>query len=152
MLWFAAVAMMGGVLVSLSRQINGRLSLSLSALHSSYWNHLVGLLAVTGFGLVFGGLFAGDPWGAPWWAYLGGPIGFVFIAASSWAITRIGAAQTALLIIAGQMIFGVIVDIARGTAGNTSARVLGVALILAGMIVARQGKTAPRSQANASDN
>ncbi len=142
MILFAALAVLGGVLVSLSRQLNGRLSLSTSALHSSYWNHIVGLVFVTVVGLAVGSLFAGDPWAAPWWAYLGGPIGFVFIAASSWAITRIGAAQTALLIIAGQMISGVVVDIALGTAGNTTARIAGVALILAGMIVAR----APRKE------
>ncbi len=137
MLGFAALAVFGGVLVSLSRQLNGRLSLSTSALHSSYWNHIVGLVFITIIGAALGGLFAGDPWGAPWWAYLGGPIGFIFIAASSWSITRIGAAQTALLIIAGQMISGVIVDVALGTAGNTMARMIGVTLILAGMVIAR---------------
>jgi len=82
MLGFASVAVLSGVLVSLSRQLNGRLSLSTSALHSSFWNHLVGLVFLTLIGVVFGGLFIGDPWGAPWWAYWGGPIGFVFIAAS----------------------------------------------------------------------
>ncbi len=137
MLGFAALAVFGGVLVSLSRQLNGRLSLSTSALHSSYWNHIVGLVFITIIGAALGGLFAGDPWGAPWWAYLGGPIGFIFIAASSWSITRIGAAQTALLIIAGQMISGVVVDVALGTAGNTMARMIGVTLILAGMVIAR---------------
>lgn len=139
MLGFAAIAILGGVLVSLSRQINGSLSLYTSALHSSYWNHMVGFVFLTAIGIVFGGLFAGDPWGAPWWAYLGGPIGFVFIAASSWAVLRIGAAQTAMLIIAGQMISGVVVDIAIGAAGNTTARIIGVSLILAGMLVARSG-------------
>ena len=137
MLGFAALAVFGGVLVSLSRQLNGRLSLSTSALHSSYWNHIVGLVFITIIGAALGGLFAGDPWGAPWWAYLGGPIGFIFIAASSWSITRIGADQTALLIIAGQMISGVVVDVALGTAGNTMARMIGVTLILAGMVIAR---------------
>jgi len=142
MLGFATLAVIGGALVSLSRQINGRLSMSTSAMHSSYWNHVVGLVFITLIGLAAGSLFAGDPWAAPWWAYLGGPIGFVFIAASSWAITRIGAAQTALLIIAGQMISGVVVDVALGTAGNMTARIAGVALILGGMIVAR----APRKE------
>jgi len=142
MLGFATLAVIGGALVSLSRQINGRLSMSTSAMHSSYWNHVVGLVFITLIGLAAGSLFAGDPWAAPWWAYLGGPIGFVFIAASSWAITRIGAAQTALLIIAGQMISGVVVDVALGTAGNMTARIVGVALILGGMIVAR----APRKE------
>ena len=137
MLGFAMIAVLGGALVSLSRQINGRLALSTSALHSSFWNHIVGLVFITVIGLAVGGLWTGDPWAAPWWAWLGGPVGFVFIAASSWAITRIGAAMTALLIIAGQMISGVLLDLALGTAGNPVARILGVALILAGMIVAR---------------
>ena len=137
MLGFAALAVLGGVLVSLSRQLNGSLSMYTSALHSSYWNHIVGLAFITAIGVIFGGLFIGDPWGAPWWAYLGGPIGFVFIAASSWAVLKIGAAQTAMLIIAGQMISGVVLDVLLGTAGNTVARIIGVALILAGMLVAR---------------
>ncbi|MCK0120268.1 DMT family transporter [Loktanella sp. F6476L] len=139
MLGFAALAVLGGALVSSSRQINGSLSMYTSALHSSYWNHVVGFAFITAVGIAFGGLFMGDPWGAPWWAYLGGPIGFVFIAASSWAVLKIGAAQTAMLIIAGQMISGVAVDIALGTEGNTTTRIIGVALILAGMLVARSG-------------
>lgn len=139
MLGFAALAVLGGALVSLSRQINGSLSMYTSALHSSYWNHVVGFAFITAVGIAFGGLFTGDPWGAPWWAFLGGPIGFVFIAASSWAVLKIGAAQTAMLIIAGQMISGVAVDIALGTAGNTTTRIIGVAFILAGMLVARSG-------------
>ena len=137
MLGFAALAILGGVLVSLSRQLNGSLSIYTSALHSSYWNHIVGLAFITAIGVIFGGLFIGDPWGAPWWAYVGGPIGFIFIAASSWAVLKIGAAQTAMLIIAGQMISGVVLDVLLGTAGNTVARIIGVALILAGMLVAR---------------
>lgn len=137
MLGFAALAVLGGVLVSLSRQLNGSLSMYTSALHSSYWNHIVGFGFLTVIGIAFGGLWAGDPWGAPWWAYLGGPVGFVFIAASSWAVLKIGAAQTAMLIISGQMISGVVLDMFLGTAGNTVARIAGVALILAGMLVAR---------------
>ncbi len=100
----------------------------------------MGLGFITLAALVFGGLFAGAPQDAPWWAYLGGPVGVVFIAAGSWLIARIGAAQTALLIIAGQMISGVVIDIIMGTAGNTWARVTGVALILAGMWVARSAR------------
>lgn len=140
MILFAALAVMAGVLVSLSRQINGRLALSTSAWESSFWNHIVGLAFITLAAIVFGGLFAGTPQDAPWWAYLGGPVGFVFIAAGSWLIPRIGAAQTALLIIAGQMISGVLLDIIMGTAGNAWARIVGVALILAGMWVARSAK------------
>lgn len=140
MIGFAALAILAGVLVSLSRQINGRLAISTSAMESSFWNHIVGLVFITVVALLIGGLFAGQPQEAPWWAYLGGPVGVIFIAAGSWLIARIGAAQTALLIIAGQMVFGVVLDIAMGAPGNTLARIIGVALILAGMWVARSSK------------
>ncbi|MEL6841223.1 MAG: DMT family transporter [Pseudomonadota bacterium] len=142
MILFAALAVLAGALVSLSRQINGRLALSTSAMESSFWNHIVGLGFLTLAALLFGGLFAGEPQASPWWAYLGGPIGVIFIAAGSWLIARIGAAQTAMLIIAGQMISGVVLDIAMGTAGNPWARIVGVALILAGMWVGQQKTTA----------
>lgn len=140
MIWFAALAILAGVLVSLSRQINGRLALSTSAMESSFWNHIVGLVFITVTALLVGGLFAGEPTASPWWAYLGGPVGVIFIAAGSWLIARIGAAQTALLIIAGQMISGVLIDVLMGAPGNLWARSLGVALILAGMLVAHGGR------------
>ena len=124
MILFIALAVSAGLLVGLSRQLNGRLALSTSAMESSFWNHIVGLTFVSFIALFIGGLFEGAPLAAPWWAYLGGPIGFLFIAAGSWAINRIGAAQTAMLIIAGQMISGVLIDVAMGVAGNTVARVL----------------------------
>ncbi len=139
MIWFATLALLAGVLVSLSRQINGRLALSTSAMESSFWNHLVGLIFVTLLALAVGGLFAGEPTEAPWWAFVGGPVGVVFIAAGSWLIPRIGAAQTAMLIIAGQMVSGVVLDVAMSAPGEPWVRVIGVALILAGMWVARSG-------------
>jgi len=133
MIGFASVAFLAGVLVVLSRQINGRLSLSTSALHSSYWNHIVGLLFLTLIALVFGGLFTEGAKEAPLWAYWGGPIGVVFVAASSWLVTRIGAAQTAMLIIAGQMVSGVVLDLIMQAPSNIGARCAGVVLILVGM-------------------
>ena len=140
MIFCALLAILAGMLVSLSRQVNGRLALSTSAMESSFWNHIVGLVFITVAALAFGGLFAGDPLASPWWAYLGGPIGVIFIAAGSWLIARVGAAQTAILIIAGQMISGVVLDIAMGAPGSPWARAIGVALILCGMWVAQGDK------------
>ena len=110
-------------------------------MESSFWNHLVGLVFITFVAVLAGGLFSGSPAQSPWWAYLGGPIGVIFIAAGSWLITRIGAARTAILIIAGQMVFGVLLDVLMGAPGDLWARTVGVALILAGMWVAQSGKT-----------
>ena len=140
MIVFVLLAVGAGVLIGLSRQLNGRLALSTNAIESSFWNHIVGLVFISVAALFIGGLFEGAPLSAPWWAYLGGPIGFMFIAAGSWAINRIGAAQTAMLIIAGQMISGVLIDVAMGVHGNPIARVAGVGLILGGMWVTRTAK------------
>lgn len=140
MVWLATLALAAGLLVGMSRQLNGRLALSTNAMESSFWNHMVGLVFVTLMAIVGGGMFEGAPLDAPWWAYLGGPIGVLFIAAGSWTINRIGAAKTAMLIIAGQMISSVLLDAALGHSGNWMPRAIGVALILGGMWVTLTAK------------
>jgi len=131
-------ALLAGVLVAVSRQINGRLSLSTSPLIASFWNHLVGFVALTALGLALGGLIPPGAADAPWHAYLGGPIGVVFVAAGSWLIPRIGAVNTALLVIGGQMVSGVALDLLRDAPMTLWASALGVVLILAGMALTQR--------------
>jgi len=131
-------ALLAGVLVAVSRQINGRLSLSTSPLIASFWNHIVGFVALTALGLALGGLIPRGAADAPWHAYLGGPIGVVFVAAGSWLIPRIGAVNTALLVIGGQMVSGVALDLLRDAPMTLWASALGVVLILAGMALTQR--------------
>lgn len=126
-------ALLAGILVSLSRQLNGRLALSTSALTASYWNHVVGFVVLTGLGLMIGGLWPEGAMSAPWYAYLGGMIGVIFVASGSWLIARIGAINTAMLVIGGQMISGVLLDLVRGKTENLAANAVGIAMIIAGM-------------------
>jgi transporter family-2 protein len=147
MILYITLALLVGLLISLSRQVNGRLSLSTSPLTASFWNHLVGFAALTVIGLIVGGLIPPGARDAPWYDYVGGPIGVVFVAAGSFFVARIGAAQTALLVIAGQMVSGVVMDIAQGVPGQVWARALGVLLILAGMALL-QGRRSPDKSAN----
>lgn len=127
------LALLAGTLVSVSRQINGRLALSTSAMTASFWNHIVGFAFLVAAGLAFGGLWPDGAAGAPRFAWIGGPVGVVFVAAGSWLIARIGAVNTALLVIGGQMVSGVAIDLWRATPGDPWLRAGGVALILAGM-------------------
>lgn len=46
----------------------------------------------------------------PWWVYLAGPLGIVIISSIGYAIPRIGVASTLTLIVATQLIVGVILD------------------------------------------
>ncbi|GLQ08751.1 membrane protein [Devosia yakushimensis] len=131
-------AVLAGLLVGLSRQLNGRLALSSSPLIASFWNHLVGFVALTALGLAIGGLIPAGAADAPWHAYIGGPIGVIFVASGSWLIPRIGAVNTALLVIGGQMVSGVLLDLARGAPSTLWASALGVVLILGGMALTQR--------------
>lgn len=131
-------ALLAGLLVGLSRQLNGRLALSTTPLVASFWNHIIGFAILTLLGLVIGGLIPVGAADAPWHAYIGGPIGVVFVAAGSWLIPRIGAVNTALLVIGGQMVSGVALDLIRAVPNTLWASALGVVLILAGMALTQR--------------
>ncbi|HVG49569.1 MAG TPA: DMT family transporter [Rubellimicrobium sp.] len=135
-----SMAVLAGALIGLSRQVNGRLSLAQGALGASFWNHLVGALALalSALGLVLTG--AGPNFGslaeAPAFAWFGGTLGVLFVAAGSWLVARIGATATALLVIAGQMISGALIDTLRHGTEGAPIRALGVVVILAGVALA----------------
>lgn len=131
-------AFTAGLLVILSRQVNGRLSLSTSPLISSFWNHAVGFAFLSVVGLFIGGLIPSNLGDIPWWVYFGGPLGVIFVAAGSWLITRIGAINSTLLVLAGQMVTSVIFDILRGAPITLWASMLGIVLIVAGMALTQR--------------
>ncbi|TCM57265.1 transporter family-2 protein [Rhizobium sp. PP-F2F-G48] len=133
------LACSAGILIGISRQINGRLSLSTSPLIASFWNHVVGFAFLTALGLALGDLLPEGVGKVPWYDYLGGPIGVVFVAAGSWVIARIGAVNTALMMIGGQMVSSVLLDLALSVPTALLPTGLGVALVLAGIALS-QGK------------
>lgn len=137
MIGAVAMAVAAGALIGLSRQVNGRLALARGALGASFWNNLVGALAL----LLAAFAFPPD-WSAlrevPAWAWLGGALGVLFVAAGSWLVARIGAARTALLVIAGQMVTGAALDTLRMGWDGGALRGLGVAVILLGVWLATE--------------
>ncbi len=137
---FIAYAIIAGLLVGLSRQLNGRLAMSTTPLVASFFNHIVGFVFLTMLGLALGNLILPGAADAPWWVYLGGPLGVIFVTAGSWLIPRIGAVNSALLVIGGQMVSGVIFDLVRGAPMTFWASALGVSLILAGVALTQRSK------------
>ncbi|MGV0816761.1 DMT family transporter [Martelella sp. AMO21009] len=130
-------AVVTGILVILSRQVNGRLSLSTSPMTSSFYNHLVGFAVMSAVLLALGGLWPSSFSNIPPYAWLGGPLGVIFVAAGSWVIPKIGAVNTAVLIIGGQMIAGAAMDMAEGVTASPVLRIAGLILILAGILLAQ---------------
>lgn len=78
----------------------------------------------------------------PAWAWLGGLYGAFFVAVAAVAVPRIGAAQTLILLIAGQLAMAAAVDHfgALGVAKQTVTplRLLGLALVAAGVVLVRK--------------
>jgi transporter family-2 protein len=134
------LAASAGILIGISRQINGRLSLSTSPLIASFWNHIVGFAVLTALGVFLGGLLPPHAGDIPWYDYLGGPVGVVFVAAGSWVIARIGAVNTALLMIGGQMVSGVLLDLALSVPTALLPTIIGVILVLSGIALAQTGR------------
>jgi transporter family-2 protein len=132
------MAVLAGALIGLSRQLNGRLSLSRGALVASFWNHLVGCGALLAAALLLAALAAPPDLTTlartPLWAWAGGTLGVLFVAAGSWLVARLGAARTAVLVIAGQMVSGALLDTLRLGWDGAALRALGVAVILAGVL------------------
>lgn len=136
------MAVLAGALIGLSRQVNGRLALAKGALGASFWNHLVGALALVGAALTLAATAPrsdlsglGD---VPTWAWAGGTLGVLFVAAGNWLVARLGATLTALLVIAGQMISGALLDTLRFGWEGAPLRALGVAVILGGVLLASE--------------
>ncbi|WP_299003276.1 DMT family transporter [uncultured Shewanella sp.] len=110
---YIVIALLNGVVISLSRVLNGQLSLHVGPLKASVYNHLVGFFLLTLL-LILYGFFQLSSLelilSTPWYLYLGGVIGALYVALNSFILSRIGAANTGLLVISGQMIAGIFLD------------------------------------------
>lgn len=135
------LAFAAGGLVGASRLLNGRLATSTSALFASFANHLVGFVLLTALGLALGNLITDGAFAGPWYLYFGGPVGLVFVALSSWIIGQIGATRSTMLIIAGQVLGGVLLDLLVNGKSVSPVALAGIALIVAGVAVAQRQRS-----------
>lgn len=130
------LALLGGVFLALNRIFISRLGMSLGAFRSSYWNHLVGFGLLLLIMLMAFWPFTVRPLLlAPWWLYLGGAIGALFIALSSIVIPKIGATRALAMIISGQMTVSTLIDYQLDRIESPSAALLGLVLVVAGALI-----------------
>jgi|SRR5690606_34492574 len=80
--------------------------------------------------------------GLPWWTWIGGLYGAVFVAAAAWGVPRLGVALTITLMVAGQLLISVALDHfgAMGVPRQPISwgRAAGVALVIAGVVMVRR--------------
>lgn len=139
-----ATVLLGGALIAIQGPINATLGRALgSSVNASFISFLVGTIAL---GIIVGVLRAQPNWESaralPWWAWLGGLCGAVFVTAATFAAPRLGVATMLTLAIASQLITAIAIDnsgafgIARHAVSG--GRMLGVALVVVGAILVRK--------------
>ncbi|WP_439477105.1 DMT family transporter [Brevundimonas sp.] len=78
----------------------------------------------------------------PWYAWVGGLYGAIFVVAAAWGVPRLGVATTIILMVAGQLLLSVVLD-HFGAMGMPKqpiswGRVAGVGLVVAGVLMVRR--------------
>lgn len=78
----------------------------------------------------------------PWYAWVGGLYGAIFVVAAAWGVPRLGVATTIILMVACQLLLSVVLD-HFGAMGMPKqpiswGRVAGVAMVLAGVLMVRR--------------
>lgn len=78
----------------------------------------------------------------PWYAWVGGLYGVIFVIAATWGVPRLGVALTITLMVAGQLLISLILD-HFGAFGSpvqpvNLGRIAGVALVVAGVLMVRR--------------
>ena len=78
----------------------------------------------------------------PWYAWVGGLYGAIFVVAAAWGVPRLGVATTIRMMVAGQLLLSVVLD-QFGAMGMPKqpiswGRVAGVLMVLGGVLLVRR--------------
>ena len=78
----------------------------------------------------------------PWYAWVGGLYGAIFVVAAAWGVPKLGVATTITLMVAGQLLLSLVLDhfgvMDVPKQPMNLGRVAGVALVLIGVLLVRR--------------
>lgn len=129
------IAILAGVSVVVSRIINSNLADSIGIFQGTAVNYIVGLA----FSFIFL-IFSNEAFSQrlsyfsniPLWAYLGGTVGVLVVALSSYINPKISAFYLTLLIFIGQLFAGMVIDY-FALNELSSGKIIGGLLVLIGL-------------------
>lgn len=138
------LALLGaGSVLSMQGPINAALSRGLGdPVVAACVNFLVGFLVLLLINLIRGtGPQAGGFALTPYWAFVGGALGACYIVSLTWAIPQTGALTAAATIIFAQLATALILDrigaFGLSVQEITWPRIMGLALVMAGLLLSR---------------
>ena len=134
-----------GAMTALQGPTNARLATGLgSVVNAAFVSFLVGTVALGAIALFLQAKPEGEAVRAiPWWGWIGGLYGCLFVTLIAWGIPRLGVATTMTLVVAGQLILSVLLDhfgaLGSPTQPISWARLGGILLIVGGALLVRRG-------------
>lgn len=136
---YVGLALAAGAAVAFQAAFNGRVSVaSRQPTVAALVNFTVGSVALVVV-MVASLTVGGHHWAVPpsvvhhGWLYLGGPLGVVFVVSAAWSVRALGVLLFSLVVIAGQLIGAVALDVVAPTPGSqvTAGVLVGVGLTAA---------------------
>ena len=131
------IGLMGGVAVGVQAPLSSMISQRLGIMESIFIVHLGGAIAVLIPLLFYGGGKLSQLRSVPWYALCAGVFGLVVIFSMSYMIPRIGVAAALIILLAGQLLIGTVLDHfgLLGTAVRPLdfTRVFGLSVVLVGV-------------------
>lgn len=138
---YLLIALLGGAILPLQALINARLSFALgNATWATTVSFVIGTIGLLAWLAVTRNALPslGAALAHPWWIWVGGLMGAVYVLTTIVAVPVLGATALVVTIIAGQMLAGAALDhfgVLTQQQPINLARVLGLALVLGGTIL-----------------
>jgi len=131
------IGLMGGIAVGIQAPLSSMISQRLGVLESIFIIHPGGALAALVPLALYGGGRLGSWRSVPWYALCAGAFGLAVIFSMSYMIPRIGVATALIILLAGQLFIGTILDhfgwLGAAQRPLDIPRVVGLAIVLAGV-------------------
>jgi transporter family-2 protein len=139
----------GGAMGSVQQALNGRVQRATGEpLLAATVNFVAGMipLALLFAVVVAAGHGPSAPWPPSWWVYTGGVLGIGYILSAIWSVRALGVLRLGLLLVAGQLAGGVVIDlVSPGRTGPPGAYTyIAVVLTLVAVAVAGRGQSRSR--------
>jgi transporter family-2 protein len=136
---FIFLALLNGCCISFCRILNARLAEDSSAFNASLWNHSIGFIFLSIIVYFTSSVPVTTIMAAPISLWSGGVIGALFVVLNSYVLVKIGATLTVTMVIAGQLLTGVVLDAVNN--GTQITQLLGVLFILTSVILSKRGQS-----------
>jgi transporter family-2 protein len=129
-----------GALVAMQAPINGKLGSRMGTLQAASLSFAVGLVLLLALVIVAGNVSQlGEARHLPWWYFLGGALGAVYVSTVLASVDRLGAGGVTAATIAGQLSFSLVIDhygwLGVDRQPINAARAAGVVLLAVGVVL-----------------